>query len=272
MERPDATGALARVANPTGILIQDAKGNVIEIATSAGRAASINAAEQFATFKSFWGTYTSDSNQSTITYRISGDLDPGRTGQQIVRSLERKGPQIVLTETGPSGPVSRATWTRIAELEALPEYQHGVIGFWQWVSAGLFNASGVQLKPAPRDASVIVYTPTGHMAVLYLPPPGRKTFAGPMPTVEEARAAAQGSVSYFGTYVVQPKSASVTHYQLGTVNPGATGSSLERNFEIKEGELVLRFPPTMLNGQQVRNVIFLKRLGGLADMWPEFRR
>lgn len=272
LERADAAGALSRVANPTGILIQDAKGNVIEIATSAGRAASITAAEQFATFKSFWGAYRVDPNQSTITYRISGDLDPGRTGQQIVRAFERQGSQLVLTESGPAGPVSRATWTRIAELEALPEYQHGVIGFWQWMSAGLLNSSGVQVQPASRDASVIVYTPTGHMAVLYLPPPGRKTFAGPTPTVEEARAAAQGSVSYFGTYVVQPKSASVTHYQLGTPNPGATGSSLERNFEINGAELVLRFPETVRNGERVRNVIVLKRLGGLADMWPEFRR
>ena len=110
------------------------------------------------------------------------------------------------------------------------------------------------------------------MAVLYLPPPGRKPFAGPRPTLEEARTALQGAPTYFGPYIVQPKSGSVTHYQIAIPNPGATGNSLQRNFEVKGDELILRFPPTTLNGQQVRNMIHLKRLGGLADMWPEFRR
>jgi hypothetical protein len=45
-----------------------------------------------------------------------------------------------------------------------------------------------------------------------------------------------------------------------------------RNFTIKGSELILTFPPTTLNGQPVRNVVHLTRLGGLADMWPEFRR
>jgi hypothetical protein len=229
--------------------------------------------EQFMTYQAFWGTYASDPAQSTITYRINGDLDPARTGQQMMRSYERKGDQLVLTQSSSAiAPASRTTWAQVAELEALPDYQREAVGFWQWVSAGLVNASGAMVRPASRDASVIVYTPTGLMAVLYLPPPGRKPFAGARPTVEEARAAIQGAPTYFGPYIVQPKSGSVTHYQIAIPNPGATGNSLQRNFEVRGSELILTFPPTTLNGQQVRNVIHLKRLGGLADMWPEFRR
>lgn len=273
LERADAQQTLARIRNPTGILIQDAKGNVLEIATHTGRSASLNLAEQVMTYQAFWGTYSVDPNRPAITYGISGDLDPGRMGQQIVRSFERKGSQLVLTESAPgAGVISRATWQRLSELEALPEYQQGVVGFWQWVSAGLVNTSGTMVQPASRDSSVILYTPTGHMAVIYLPPPGRKKFAAATPTVEEARAALQGSVSYFGTYVVQPKSGYVLHYQLGSRDPAAVGASFQRNFEVRGSELVLIFPPTMLNGQQVRNTIHLKRLSGLGDMWPEFRR
>lgn len=254
-----------RVANPVGMLIQAANGYVIEIVSQAARPATLNAAEQFMTYQAFWGTATVDG--STVSYHISGDLDPGRADQRFTRSFERTGSQLILTDAA-----TRATWQRIPELEALPDYQEPVVGFWQWTAAGLYNAAGVNLQPASRDASVIVYTPTGHMAVLYLPPPGRKPFAGATPTPDEARGAWQGSVSYYGTYIVQPKSRTMFHYQLAAANPTAVGGSFMRNFEINGAQVKLIFPPTQLNGQQVRNTLTLKRLADVRDMWPEFRR
>ena len=273
LERATDTQPLAQVPNPVGMLIQDASGHVIEIASRAARPASLTAAEQFMTYQAFWGSYTVDSSRAAATYQITGDLDPGRVGRRFVQSFERKGTQLVLTEASAEGrPLNRTTWTRIPELEALPAYQEDIVGFWQWTSSGMLNSSGANVRPADRDASVIVYTPTGHMAVLYLPPPGRKPFAGAVPTVEEARAATQGSVSYFGTYIVQPKSRAVFHYQLSAANPTAVGGSFMRNFEINGEQVTLRFPPTTLNGEQVQNVLTLKRLSGLAHMWPDFRR
>ena len=91
LERADASQPLATVPNPIGILIHDAKGNVIEIVTRAGRAASIDVLEQFMTYQAFWGRFSSAAGQPTITYRINGDLDPRRTGQEIVRSYDRNG-------------------------------------------------------------------------------------------------------------------------------------------------------------------------------------
>ena len=273
LERGDGNQPLAAVPNPIGILIQDAKGNVIEIVTRAGRAASIDLVEQFMTYQAFWGRASAGAGQSTLTYHVNGDLDPGRTGREIVRAYESKGDQLVLTQAASAiAPAIKSTWARVAELEALPDYQRDAIGFWHWMSAGLVDNSGKMVQPALRDQSVIVYTPAGLMAVLYLPPPGRKPFAGSRPTIEEARTALQGAPTYFGPYIVQPKSGSVTHYQIAIPNPGATGNSLQRNFAVGGDELILTFPPTTLNGQQVRNVIHLKRLGGLTDMWPEFRR
>lgn len=273
LEQAAAGQALARVPNPVGILIHAANGYVLEIITQAARPATLNPAEQFMTYHASWGRFTADGKATTVTYQISGDLDPGRTGQRVAQSFERSGTQLVLTELAQDGqPIRRKTWQRIPELEALPEYQDPVVGFWQWTSAGLYNAAGVNLQPAYRDQSVIVYTPTGHMAVVYLPPPGRKPFAGPNPTVDEARSAWQASVSYFGTYVVQPKSRQVFHYQLAAANPTAVGGSFMRYFELKGSEVTLLFPPTMLNGAQVRNTLTLKRLAGLGEMWPDFRR
>jgi hypothetical protein len=269
LERAGSSEGLTRVPNPAGILIQDAAGHVIEIVTQSGRPASFNPAEQLTTYHGSWGTFTVDAARSAATYAIAGDLNPGRKDQRVIRSFARTAAELVLTEAGADGrPAARMTWQRIPELEALPDYQESIVGFWQWTGAGLFNASGLNVREASRDPSVIVYTPTGHMAVLYLPPPGRKPFAGAMPTVDEARAALQGSVSYFGTYIVQPRSRAVFHYQLGAVNPAAVGGSFMRNFEMEGTRVTLLFPPTTLNGEQVRNTLTLKRLSGLAEMRP----
>jgi hypothetical protein len=273
LERSEAGQPAAAVANPIGILIQDAKGNVIELVTLKGRPGSIDIVEQFTTFQASSGTWSVAPGQSTITYQIKGDLDPRRSGQQIVRSYERQGEQLVLTQAASAvAPASKSTWERVSELEAFPDYQRDVVGFWQWVSAGLEDLNGKMVQPASRDYSVIVYTPTGLMAVLYLPPAGRKPFSGPRPTLEEARTAMQGVPTYFGPYIVQPKSSTVIHYQMAIPNPNQTGNSLLRNFTIKGQELILTFPPQTFNGQRVRNTLHLKRLSGLADMWPDYRQ
>ena len=269
LQRGASAQSLSPVANPVGILIQASNGIVIEIISQSGRAASLSAAEAFNTYQASWGSVSVDSGTSTSRYRIRGDLDQRRTGQQATRTFERTGTQLVITEAAVAGgPVSRTTWDRIPDLEALPEYQRDGVGMWQWVSAGLFNNKDENVRPAYRDESLIVYTPTGHMAVLYLGPPGRKPFAGATPTVEEARAAMNLAVSYYGTYIVQPKTRGMFHYQLGASNPTAVGGSFMRNFDIKGEQLFLLFPPQMLDGQPVQNRLVLKRLSGLADMLP----
>ncbi len=273
LERAAPGQPLARVMNPVGMLIQAANGYVLQIVSQSARPVTLNAAEQFMTYRAFWGTFTVEPSGAKANYHIDGDLDPGRKDQRFATSFERKGTQLVLTElSADDQPVQRTTWERLPELEALPDYLEPVVGMWQWTGAGLYNAAGENLQPANRDASLIVYTPTGHMAVLYLPPPGRKPFAGPTPTVEEARAAWQGSVSYYGTYIVQPKSRTMFHYQLAAANPTAVGGWFMRNFEVNGSQVKLIFPPTTLNGQQVRNTLTLKRLAGVKEMWPEFRR
>lgn len=269
LQRGASAQSLSPVANPVGILIQAANGTVLEIISQSGRAASLNAAEAFNTYQASWGGVSVDPGTSTSRYRIRGDVDQRRMGQQAVRTFARTGTQLVITEAAVAGgPVTRTTWERIPDLEALPDYQRDGVGMWEWVSAGLFNAKDENVRPAYRDESLIVYTPTGHMAVLYLGPPGRKPFAGATPTVEEARAAMANAVSYYGTYIVQPKTNGMFHYQLGASNPTAVGGSFFRSFDVKGSRLDLLFPPQMLEGQQVQNRLVLKRLSGLADMLP----
>jgi hypothetical protein len=63
----------------------------------------------------------------------------------------------VLSELARDGrPVRATAWERMPELEGLPEYQDAVVGCWQWTSAGMYYAAGVNVRPY-RDESVTVY-------------------------------------------------------------------------------------------------------------------
>src|SRR4029077_2683431 len=116
LERGASGQTLSRVPNPVGMLIQSANGYVIEIVSQAARPATLNAAEQFMTYQAFWGTTTVEGNGSMASYHTAGDLDPGRTGQRFTRSFERKGTQLVLTDTAADGrPVMKTAWERIPE-------------------------------------------------------------------------------------------------------------------------------------------------------------
>jgi hypothetical protein len=268
-ERGESGRAMAGVPNAIGQLVADSAGHVIEIVTRSGRPANMDPVEQFQTYRAFWGTYALDAAGSRLTYRVMGDVDPRRLGQEVARNIAWKDGRLVMSETA-GGATTTTMWTRVAEMESFPAYLEDVVGFWQWTSAGMVNANGAIVREVARDPGVIVYTPTGLMSVLYLPAPGphRKGFAGAAPTAEEARNAMRDIPSYFASYVVHPRSRVVIHYQLGPLTPGNAGTYLERNFEITGSQLVLRFPPTTLNGEQVRNTLFLKRLSGLKEMWP----
>ena len=83
LERAATTGPLARVANPSGIRIQSANGYVIQILTQSARAASLDAAEQFATYQGSWGTCAVDANRSTATCQVHGDLESPPNGPAV---------------------------------------------------------------------------------------------------------------------------------------------------------------------------------------------
>jgi hypothetical protein len=103
----------------------------------------------------------------------------------------------VLTELARDGrPVRPTAWERIPELEGPQEYQDAVVGFWQWTSAGMYYAAGVNVRPY-RDESVTVYTPAGHVAVVYpaVFPLDARWGAGPQHADAEAAVRAEGHVA-----------------------------------------------------------------------------
>ena len=67
--------------------------------------------------------------------------------------------------------------------------------------------------------------------------------AGAKPTPEEALAALDGHIAYFGTYSIDERAQTVTHHRKGSVQPGDT-ADLVRRFTIEGDRLTLNPPGT----------------------------
>ncbi len=111
-----------------------------------------------------------------------------------------------------------------------------LIGSWRHVG------STVNGQPRPgqgaRPRGIIMYDAHGHMAC-HVAPDRNVTRAGDKPTGEEAVAALDGHIAYFGTYSVDDKARTVTHHRQGSVQPGDIGD-LVRGYEFAGDRLILR--------------------------------
>ncbi len=111
-----------------------------------------------------------------------------------------------------------------------------LIGSWRHIG------STVDGKPRPGQGAhpkgIIIYDPYGHMAC-QVAPDRAVTKAGDKPTGDEAKAALDGYIAYFGSYSVDEKARTVTHHRAGSVQPGDKGD-LVRGYEFVGDRLVLR--------------------------------
>jgi hypothetical protein len=263
-----------RVPNPRGLLVLDGAGLVFEAITRENRQrptpalASLSEAQLlFATYAGFWGRYRANTQQKTLTLQPEGGLSPSVMGREIGRSYDFAHDRLVVTSK-PGEPhvrgVTRWTWERVPPVDGLSPSYRAVVGFWQHVVESRANLSlGTSTADVRRAPSIIVYSPSGYVGV-HFPPLNRKPFAAAEPTDEEARAARQGYVGYFGALGVYP--GQVFHQVLAGVSP-AQGTTLKRFASIVGDEAHLRFPVVINNlGQQTTTYVTMKRLSGVADM------
>jgi Lipocalin-like domain len=101
-----------------------------------------------------------------------------------------------------------------------------LIGMWRLVS--IVDMKG---EKRPNPTGFIVYDASGNMSVQIMPGTPRQKYAGAQPTPDEAKAALNGYVAYFGTYTVDKKSGTVTHNLKGSINPGDIGVDRVRRYE-----------------------------------------
>jgi Lipocalin-like domain len=109
-------------------------------------------------------------------------------------------------------------------------------GAWRYVGAT------VDGKPRPdrglNPKGIIQYDPSGHMSVQVAPDVARGK-AGVQSTPEEAKAALDGYIAYFGTYSIDEAAQTVTHHRQASVQPGDV-ADLVRGYEFTGDRLILR--------------------------------
>jgi hypothetical protein len=197
------TAAPLRVAQARGVLIFDTAGHVIETVSrprqqpSAGQAPMTDAQLTFAAFTGFWGRFTADRGAQRLTYKTAGTVHPNIAGKTITRTFQLAGDTVTITSSPPGEPhtrgVTRWIWEKVPVLADLGPTQRQVSGFWQHVVETRINLTTGTSSDQHRAPSVIAYSPSGYVAVLF-PPLNRQPFAADLPTDAEARAAIQGYV------------------------------------------------------------------------------
>jgi hypothetical protein len=273
-QQQGASQSWVALPNPRGLLIHDSIGHALEIVTQGGRQAykqttpsPEEALQAFSTYTGFFGSVAVDPQRSTVTYVAQGNVHPNRIGQKDIASYESSGNRFAVTrrvaESGSSRTV-RDLWERLPDLAEMPPLLRQLVGFWEWTADERVNSQGDVVASIKRAPSIIVYTPTGHVAVHFVPT-GRKPFAADKPTGEEARAAMTSYVSYFGVYLLYPD-AVLHHYVLVNLYPGNAGITNRRFLRVSEPTATLTFPPGVVNGVEVRQRVTVKRLSGLAEM------
>ena len=114
------------------------------------------------------------------------------------------------------------------------------VGAWRYIG------TTVDGKPRPgrgdNPKGMIYYTAGGHMAVQIAPDRERKK-AGAEMTPEEANAALENYVAYFGTYTIDERAGTVTHHRAASVQPGDR-MEVVRAYEFSGDRLILRPPGT----------------------------
>jgi hypothetical protein len=260
-----------RIANPRGLLIFDAVGHAFEFVTTASRqqpeTPQADPLGMFAAYSGFWGGYRADAEHKRITFKAQGAVSMTSMGREFSRSVQLDGNRLTMTsidEPHTQGGV-RWTWQRVPTIDHLSPFYRQAVGFWEHVVERRVNVStGAVVSESKRAPSVIVYTPGGFVGV-HFPTLNRKPFAGENPTADEARAALQGYLGYYGALTVYP--GEVFHNILGGVSPGA-GSILRRYADIKDNELTVRLTPTGNQPVENQTIVILRRLSGVDDMLP----
>ena len=273
-ESLDVEGGRTPVPMPRGVLVYDAAGHVLEVVTRLNRmpyagaqATPAEAQAAYASYGGLFGTYRLDEAHGKISYHVDGSVNPNVMGHDEVRSYELAPNRLTITsvrpEPGAPGGM-RWVWERIPNLETLSPAHRRLVGFWQWVSERRVGNDGAVIGETIRGPSTIVYTPAGYVGV-HFTQRDRKAFAADLPTDDEAKTAMTGYVGYYGVYGLFP--GAVFHFRLGVLTPpGQVGDTYQRFYEISGSQITLRFPPTIVQGQEARNVVTLRQISGEADM------
>src|SRR5919198_4653653 len=195
-------------------------------------------------YAAYFGTFTINESDSSITHRLQGSLNPGMAADQK-RFFELAGNRLTLKPpVSANGNQSRLTWERLPDLPNATAEQRRFVGFWKLVSNERRNENREVVLSNEGQTGYIIYTPAGFMMV-HMMRPNRKPYAGSQPTPDEARETLRTYTNYFGPFYVHEADGYVVHDQIGTLNVGRNGPSpMQRFYRFSGNRLVLHPPPT----------------------------
>jgi hypothetical protein len=154
------------------------------------------------------------------------------------------------------------TWAATSAPTGVPAKR--VIGTWELVSDEFRRPNGKVIPfpgLGPHARGLLMYDSSGRMAVHIVAPDRAPTSFESLKDVgcDELRAALRGYRGYFGTYRIDARAGTITHYVTGSVFPALVGQSLTRRFRLTGNNLVLESPESA-RGEKGIAVIQWKRV------------
>ena len=178
--------------------------------TKGGELTPTEALDDLAAYRGFFGTYAIDESDGLMTVHFQGNRDPRLTGTSATDRVSVSGDQLVVdVSRDQTGVQTRLVWNRLPDLEVLSEAHRRVVGFWHHVP----NEGDTESDPPLRPGNII-YTAAGRMMV-HLMDPVRETYAGELPTADEALATVNSYTSYFGPVTVEEDGRYFIHHRIG---------------------------------------------------------
>jgi hypothetical protein len=254
--------------NPVGFIVYDAAGYMGVTIMQSGRPkyrgaqpTPEEAKGALLSFTSYFGTFTVNEAEKTVTHHVQGSLNPNNTGTDQKRAFELSGNRIVLKPPRRNDGIQlRLTWERVPDLPKISAYQRQLIGFWKQVSTDRKTFDGKVVRTVPPRTGFLIFTAAGHMAV-HLMDADRKKYAAAEPTPEEAQAALRSYGSaYFGPYEVSESERYEVTRQLGTTTPGEAGLAVRHLEFVGSNRVILKPPPEVLDGKLVQGYVNWERV------------
>jgi hypothetical protein len=277
IETRNAKGEIVGPANPnanqnrTGYIIFDDAGYMAVTIMPLGRkkAAGAQITDEeaqaaLAGYAAYFGTFTFNEKEQSVTYHVEGSVDPA-LGRDQKRFFEMSGNRLTLKPPpGPSGNQQRIIWERMPDLTNPTAEQKKFVGFWKLVGTER-RTEGETASANPGQTGYIIYTAAGFMTV-HMVQPDRKPYAAAQPTPQEARQNLRTYTNYFGPFYVHDVDGYVVHDQFGSLGVGRNGYSPQQRFYRFVGNRLLLQPPPTYNadGTVTRSTITWEKVGRAA--------
>ena len=275
IETRNAKGEIVPPADPnanqnrTGYIIFDDAGYMAVTIMPVGRqkAAGAQITDEeaqaaLAGYAAYFGTFTFNEKEQSVTYHVEGSVDPA-LGRDQKRFFEMSGNRLTLKPPpGPSGNQQRIIWERMPDLTNPTAEQKKFVGFWKLVGTERRTDKGETASANPGQTGYIIYTAAGFMTV-HMVQPDRKPYAAAQPTPQEARQNLRTYTNYFGPFYVHDVDGYVVHDQFGSLGVGRNGYSPQQRFYRFVGNRLLLQPPPTYNadGTATRSTITWEKVG-----------